>query len=195
MELVAERTNPVGRGIDLHPQADCLDGPAAVTADRRASFRPAPPRAGTERRQAEVLAECGDAVDEDQSAPHDPGDRVGEPAGDGVVVGDILEMARQTVESNSALRVGVAHAYRAGGGVEPTRGRDRHELGCGRDGSHCGATLSHAATPVRCLHDRPVSHPLAPEVPRWRVGRRAERTTPGGTDDAPRTAPSPVDAA
>ena len=142
MELVAERADPAGHHIDLHPQTHRLDTSTPVGADRRAAFSPAPPRTRTERRQAELLAEYRHLADGDERAPHDPADGVGESAVDGVLVGDILKMTGQAIEPQSALLIDVAQPHRGGGGEASARGGHRHELGSGGDGTHRGAQLS-----------------------------------------------------
>ena len=112
VEVLAQPGRPAAGDVDLHPQADRLDPRAPVAGDGRAPLGPAPPGAGAERRQRQSLAEHGRHLDGDHRAPHDPAHRVAEPGVDGVVVGDVLQVARHRVEAQLAGRVGVAQAHR-----------------------------------------------------------------------------------
>lgn len=120
-ELIGELHRSAGRRVDTDPQRCHVVASASVTDDSQSTFGPSPPEPRAERRELDRLAEDRRPSLGHRRATHDPSELGIEPGIGGVIVGHVLRVAGQCVESDSTGRGDIAQSNLSAAGERPRR--------------------------------------------------------------------------
>ena len=115
----------------MHPECRGIHHRTAIPNGRHAALGPTTPDAAAKRREFQDLAEDGELADFDDHAAHDPRHRIRNSGVTRIVVGDVLEIARERIEAEPPARADVSEAHFLTTPEESPTLRYRHHLALG----------------------------------------------------------------